>query len=180
MGTGNDQYRLMASLLYPPPKRKVFVSYHHRGDQAYYNAFVEHFADRYEVFTDSSLERAYDSDDDTYVRFQIRSNDIAGTSCTIVLCGANTHERKYVDWEIKATLDKQHGLIGVWLPTLPLLANNGTEKPARLQDNIDSRFAKWIAWGEATVEKLKTTIEAAIASPDSLIVNTRPLRVRNG
>ena len=29
----------------------------------------------------------------------------SGSSCTIVLCGARTHERKYVDWEINATLD---------------------------------------------------------------------------
>ena len=180
MGPGDDKYSQLSSILSPAPKRKIFVCYHHHGDQGYYNAFVNHFEERYEVFTDRSLERAYDSDDDTYVRFQIRSNDIAGTSCTIVLCGAYTHQRKYVDWEIKATLDKQHGLIGVWLPTLPLLANNGTQKPARLQDNLDSGFAKWIAWGEATVDKLKATIEAAVGSPKSLIDNSRPLRVRNG
>jgi len=46
----------------------------------------------------------------------IRENFITGTSCTIVLCGAQTHLRKYVHWEIKATLDKEHGLIGVNLP----------------------------------------------------------------
>jgi hypothetical protein len=85
-----------------------------------------------------------------------------------------------VDWEIKATLDKQHGLIGVWLPTLPLAPNGGTMKPDRLQDNIDSGYAKWMRWDALTVEVLQNTIEAAIASPAGLIRNQRPLRVRNG
>jgi hypothetical protein len=44
---------------------------------------------------------------------RIRDKHITGTSCTIVLCGSLTPWRKYVDWEIKATLDKEHGLIGI-------------------------------------------------------------------
>ena len=114
------------------------------------------------------------------MRWQIRQNDITGSSCTIVLCGAATHQRKYVDWEIKATLDKQHGLIGVWLPTLPLAPNGGTQKPDRLQDNLDSGYAKWVRWDALTVDVMRKTIEIAIASPASLIRNQRPLRVRNG
>ncbi len=166
----------------PPPrpiKHKVFISYHHAGDQWWYDKFAEFFAETYEVFSDKSLQRAYDSDNDAYARFQIRSNDIKGSSCTIVLCGAATHQRKYVDWEIKATLDMRHGLIGVWLPTLPPHPNGGTDKPARLQDNIDSRYAKSIRWDAATVDNMKATIEAALASPAILINNSRPLRQRN-
>jgi hypothetical protein len=161
-------------------KRKVFISYHHGGDQHYYDAFVKLFADTYEVFFDNSLDRGYESDNTDYVRWQIRQNDIHGTSCTIVLCGLHTHERKYVDWEIKATLDKRHGLIGVWLPSLPLAPNGGTVKPDRLQDNIYSEYAKWVRWDALTVEVLKSTIEAAAATSPDLINNTRPLRQRNG
>lgn len=164
----------------PAPKRKVFVSYHHGGDQTYYDEFVKFFSGTYEVFSDQSLERRLDSDNDDYVRFQIRQNNITGSSCTIVLCGAQTHERKYVDWEIKATVDKKHALIGVWLPTLPLLSNGGTQKPDRLQDNIDSGYAKWVRWAGLTVVVLKSTIEAAIASSSNLIKNDRAMRQRNG
>ena len=85
------------------PKRKIFVSYHHAGDQGYYEAFVKLFSETYSVFQDNSLERAYDSDDTDYIRWRIRQNDISGTSCTVVLCGARTHERKYVDWGINVT-----------------------------------------------------------------------------
>lgn len=81
---------------------------------------------------------------------------------------------------IKSTLDKQHGLIGIWLPTLPLAPNNATEKPDRLQDNIDSGYAKWVLWNELTVELMKNTIEAAVMSPAGLITNRRDLRIRNG
>jgi antiphage defense system Thoeris ThsB-like protein len=170
----------LGGMLKIPVKRKVFVSYHHAGDQHYYDAFSKFFCETYDVFHDKSLDRAYESDNTDYVRWQIRQNDISGSSCTIVLCGAATHQRKYVDWEIKATLDKGHGLIGVWLPTLPLAPNGGTEKPARLQDNIDSGYAQWVRWDALTVEVMKMTIEAAIASPARLIRNQRALRVRNG
>lgn len=163
-----------------PVKRKVFVSYHHAGDQGYYDAFSRLFSDTFDVFYDKSLDRAYGSDNSDYVRWQIRQNDITGSSCTIVLCGAGTHQRKYVDWEIKATLDKRHGLIGVWLPTLPQAPNGGTQKPDRLQDNLDSSYAKWVRWDALTVDVMRKTIEAAIASPASLIRNQRALRVRNG
>jgi len=95
-------------------RRRVFVSYHHDGDQHYYEEFARIFAGSLEIFHDASLERAYDSGDHEYIRWSIRQNNITGSSCTIVLCGARTHERKYVDWEIKATLDKFRGLIGVW------------------------------------------------------------------
>ena len=177
---GSNSLADLAAALYKPPLRKVFVSYHHGGDQAYFETFVKTFSDTYDVFSDKSLERAYDSDDDDYVRFQIRQNDITGSSCTIVLCGARTHARKYVDWEVKATLDKSHGLIGVWLPTLALAPNGGTVKPARLQDNIDSGYAKWVRWGGLPVDGWRATIESAVAAPARLIVNNRSMRQRNG
>src|SRR5689334_858513 len=92
-----------------PVKHKVFVSYHHGGDQAYYDAFSKAFHDTYDVIYDKSLERQVDSDNVDYVIQRIRDNYITGTSCTIVLVGKQTCGRKYVDWEIKATLDKEHG-----------------------------------------------------------------------
>ena len=170
----------LGGVLQAPVKRKVFVSYHHKGDQWYYNEFSRFFSDTFAVFHDKSLDRAYGSDNTDYVRWQIRQNDITGSSCTIVLCGAATHQRKYVDWEIKATLDKRHGLIGVWLPTLPQAPNGGTQKPARLQDNIDSGYAKWVRWEGLTIDLMRTIIEEAVASPASRIRNQRFLRARNG
>lgn len=131
-------------------KRKVFVSYHHGGDQAYYNAFSQAFHDTYDVITDNSLERQIDSDNVEYVMRRIRENYITGSSCTIVLVGRDTHARKYVDWEIKATLDASHGLIGVRLPTAPVTAQGTVTVPGRLHDNVQSGYALWVPWADIT------------------------------
>lgn len=162
-------------------KRKVFVSYHHGGDQSYYDAFSRVFHDAYEVIYDNSLEREIDSDDVDYVMRRIRENYITGSSCTIVLVGGKTWGRKYVDWEIKATLDKQHGLIGVRLPTAPVSINNKVTVPDRLHDNIESGYALWLSWAQitASAEQLAKYIEQANARDKKLIVNTRPRRLRN-
>lgn len=132
--------------MFPPNhriKRKVFVSYHHSGDQAYYDAFSKAFCDTYDVIMDNSLEREVDSDHVDYVMRRIRENYISGSSCTIVLIGKDTWGRKYVDWEIQATLEKEHGLVGVRLPTAPVSAENKVTVPGRLHDNVVKGYALW-------------------------------------
>lgn len=165
----------------PSAKHKIFVSYHHRGDQGYYDVFSKSFHDAYEVIYDNSLERQIESDDVDYVMRCIREKYIVGSSCTIVLVGSETWGRKYVDWEIKATLDKSHGLIGVRLPTAPLSSDNKIVVPPRLYDNIQSGFALWLTWQQLTVSgsQLQTYVHDAKSRSTNLIVNTRDLRLRN-
>ncbi|WP_186185282.1 TIR domain-containing protein [Burkholderia gladioli] len=162
-------------------KRKIFVSYHHSGDQAYYNAFANKFADEYEVVTDNSLDSEIDSDDVEYVMRRIREEYLTGTSCTIVLVGKDTWGRKYIDWEIKATLDKEHGLIGVQLPTLIPNANGKVVVPDRLRDNIESGYAVWVTWAQftASADACAGFIEEAISRDKSLIKNDGALQQRN-
>ena len=102
------------------PKRRIFVSYHHGNDRAYYDEFSRFFSSAYDVIQDNSVDRNIDSTNTDYVIRNIRENYITGTSCAIVLCGAQTPWRKFVDWESKATLDKNHGLIGINLPSNPI------------------------------------------------------------
>jgi hypothetical protein len=161
------------------PKRKVFVSYHHEQDQWYADEFRRFFCEQIEAFTDNSLERALNSDDAIYVRWSIKQNNIKGSSCTVVLCGPETRWRKYVDWEIKATLDLRHGLLGIWLPNNPEV-EGGVNKPDRLQDNIDSDFAEFIRWDACTIQNIQQAIELAVNRSSILISNARPLRQRNG
>jgi hypothetical protein len=164
-----------------PPKRKVFISYHHRNDQAYYEMLSTTFAETYEIIYDNSIERIIESDNVEYVMQRIRDNFISGSSCTIVLCGSETPWRKYVDWEIKATLDKEHGLIGVNLPTNPITSNGTYIVPNRLNDNIQSGYAVWTNWSHIlqNTAKLKDLIELAIKRPAALIKNNRPMMSRN-
>ncbi|MQU60673.1 hypothetical protein GHO26_23265 [Pseudomonas helleri] len=166
-----------------PVKHKVFVSYHHHGDQAYYNLFSKLFHDTYDVIYDNSLERSIDSDDVNYVMRRIRENHITGTSCTIVLVGAESPTRKYIDWEISATLEKGHALIGVRLPTARLTQDNKyVVVPDRLLDNIHTGFASWFTWEQITssTAQLGQHIQDAKNRSISLINNTRTRRVRNG
>jgi hypothetical protein len=166
-----------------PAKRQVFISYHHHGDQAYKNALVGMYEGVYELLEDNSLDRAYDSDDLYYVEREIREDYIRGASATIVLCGALTHQRKFVDWEIYATLLKQAGLIGIQLPTLlPQSTANTVLVPDRLHDNIASGYALWHSWDELvrTAGILRTWVEVALMRDKRLIQNGRPKRQRNG
>lgn len=162
-----------------PTKRQIFVSYHHSNDQWYYDEFSRIFNDTYDVIQDNSLERVIDSDDPDYVMRRIRENYITGTSCTILLCGAETSQRKYVDWEIKATLDKNHGLIGINLPS-SISSGNGIMVPDRFNDNYHSGYAVWMQWQELTSHSLTQSIEIANSKSTSLINNTRQMRRRNG
>jgi hypothetical protein len=113
---------------------------------------------------------------------RIREDHIRGSSCTVVLVGRDTPLRKYVDWEIMATLETDHGLIGVQLPTAPLTPNNTVNVPARLSDNINSGYALWLSWSQLTgsAQQLADYIEQANARDKSLIVNSRERRLRNG
>ncbi len=165
----------------PTTKRQVFLSYHHGGDQGYYDAFSRAFSDTYGIIRDGSLDRVIDSDDSQYVMRQIREKWLTGTSCTMVLCGAQTAWRKFVDWEISATLDKQHGLLGIVLPTCPQ-RNGARLVPDRLYDNLQSGYARWVNWADviAQPDLLASEVERAILGLPASIDNRRPLRARNG
>lgn len=173
------QNGLLAALM-KPVRRKVFVSYHHGGDQAYYDEFSRFFHDQYESIRDNSLDRVIQSDNTEYVMRQIRERYITGTSCTIVLIGAQSHQRKYLDWEIKATLDKQHGLVGIVLPTHIKNAANEIIVPDRFLDNNRIGYAVWAHWNGLTVQGLADLVNVALAKPKYLIDNSRPARQRNG
>jgi hypothetical protein len=157
------------------PKRKIFVSYHHGGDRYFYESFSRTFCYQYDVLDDNSPERAISSDDVDYVRWRLSNAHITGSSCTIVLVGCQTWGRKYVDWEIDATLEKEHGLIAVMLPT-----GVGTV-PDRLGDNIQTGYAPSYWWAQvmANAAFLKHAIEHAIDKPAWRINNTRERRYRN-
>lgn len=163
-------------------RRRVFVSYHHGGDQAFYDAFSTAFHDQYEAITDTSLERRIDSADVNYVMRRIREVHLSGSSCTIVLCGAHTPQRKYVDWEIQASLNQEMALVAILLPGIQYFANGGTSKPPRLQDNIDSGYAPWAMWNDVVGNpgRLSALIEDANARSRRLIVNNRARKLHNG
>ena len=118
-------------------KRKVFISYYH-GDQKEVNKFVEDFSDVFIAKTvgvkDGDFD--FDSTNPQYIMRKIRETKLADSTVTIVLVGSCTHSRRYVDWEVKASLQQgatlPNGLIAI---NLPYMKNQGA-LPNRVSKNV--------------------------------------------
>lgn len=128
-------------------KRKVFISYYH-GDQDYVNDFVEKFGDVFIPKTvgvkDGDFE--FDSTNAEYIMRRIREEKLGDSTVTIVLIGNCTHSRRYVDWEVRASLQQgktlPNGLIAIQLP----YKNNKGYLPERVSDNIQRNGKKDIGY----------------------------------
>jgi len=162
-------------------QRRIFVSYHHGSDWTYYDAFVRIFSDTYEILHDRSVERPIGSEDPDYVIRRIRENYLTGSSVTIVLCGRNTWGRKYVDWEILASLNQGMALIGVNLPSNVREGDGSYRVPGRFYDNWQNRYALWQQWREIVNNppSFRRHIENALKRSKSLIDNSRSKRLHN-
>lgn len=155
------------------PKRRCFVSYHH-ADEHEVRRFVAQFSEATDAFTWRGLGIDMDADivdsaDTDYVMRAIRERYMAGTSVTLLLIGRCTWARRYVDWEIQASLrdvpgSPANGLLGVRLPSCPW----PSQFPDRLNLNLlppnaspwESCYARWIDYPRSYLQ-LKSEIEAA-------------------
>lgn len=106
-------------------KRKCFISYHH-ADQAEVDHFIRTFDHGLDCFTARGLGQEMDQDiidstDTDYVMGRIRARYLVGSSVTLVMLGAHTWSRRYVDWEIQSSLRQgattPNGLLGIKLST---------------------------------------------------------------
>ena len=122
-------------------RHKVFISYHH-DDQDEAEKFIETFDKERKVFIARALgvgmeQDIIDSDDTDYVMRRIRELYLKDSTVTIVLIGRCTLARRYVDWEIQASLRHGEkttplGLLGVKLPSY----KKGDGYPNRLNLNL--------------------------------------------
>ncbi len=148
---------------------KVFISYYHKDDQWDRDRFEKQFG---HLFISKSVKPGdIDSELSTnYIKKLIQEGYISGSSVVIVLVGKKTRCRKHVDWEISAGLNSKvrgySGLIGILLPDFPLSADGKykyDDIPARLADNVKTRFAKIYPWNWlcAYESRLTDAIETA-------------------
>lgn len=156
---------------------KVFVSYHHANDQAKADYLRTEYG-KNNTLLDRSLDEAYEDMTDDEILAAIRTEHLKDSTVTIVLIGSETANRKWVDWEIYASLRpygerSRNGLLGIYLPT-------AGETPARLQDNIDSGYAVTMKW-ENISWQLESKIEEAYnnRNKSDLVRNSRKRRERN-
>ena len=128
----------------PQSKRhKVFISYHH-DDEKWKERFLSMMEDRIvdkSVNIDEFADNHPPTDDTLRL---IREEHISDATVTVILIGRCTWQRKYVDWEIGATLrdtnmNPRCGLLGILLPSHPdhnQPQYNRRLLPPRLADNL--------------------------------------------
>ncbi len=150
-------------------RRKCFISYHH-ADQDEVSQFVRDFDHELDTFIARGLgqemsEDIVNSTNTDYVMQRIRQLYLSDSTVTLVMLGRCTWARRYVDWEIQASLRQgqtvtPNGLLAIKLPSYP---SSGGQYPQRLNENLlghDNCFARWIAYPSST-DALVNAIESA-------------------
>ena len=114
-----------------PQKRNVFISFQHEdlNDVNLLRAQSANDNSRL-TFNDWSLKEPFDSEQGDYIRRGIRER-IRQASVTVVYVGDATHQSKWVDWEVRETIELGKGVVAVHKGTTPpkrlpavLIANN--------------------------------------------------------
>lgn len=180
--------------LIPPPlvvKRRVFISYCHR-DQTEAQNFVYAWRN---VFSARALGMAFtddmvNSDNAEYVMSRIRANYLGDSSVTVLLVGTCMHSRRFIDWELKASLQRgasmPNGVVAFLLPSA--INHNGRQfphLPERFEMNYRlndlTTYARY--WYMPSTEaEMRERIETAYSSRTTLannIVNPNERMMRN-
>ncbi len=168
----------------PRPRRRCFISYH-QDDVELVSDFVDEFG---EVFVPTALGVTDGADfvaseDQEYIKRRIRELRLTSTTVTIVIVGNCTWSRRFIDWEIAASLrdaprNKRSGLLA-----LPVPGATDVKLPARIGDNWTSdkpaeSYAEFRPYPSSHAE-LRDAIDSAFAARSArahLIDNSRPLR----
>lgn len=137
---------------------KTFISFH-SADIHYKQRFEALFHNKITISQSVDIGDISNEIQTETVRQKIRDEYLRDTSVTIVLVGANTWQRKHVDWEISASIrqtqaNPRSGLLGILLPTYPGFQSNSYNPytiPPRLYENIEKKFASIHLWNENNV-----------------------------
>lgn len=149
------------------PKRKVFISYEN-SDRVAVDEFVRKFGSENGVFIPKMIGTTYGQDiinstDSDYIIGKIRKDYIGDSTVTILLVGSCTHSRRYVDWELKASLRngeiyQPNGVMAILLPGL-----SGAYLPDRFLANYNPNqlaksFARYYTYPNSA-DELRSWIE---------------------
>lgn len=179
-----------------PVKRRVFISYCHL-DQKEAEVFVATWRN---VFTARALGMAFDnaiinSTNPAYVMSRIRADYLGDSSVTIVLVGTCTHSRRYVDWELKASLQRGDSVPnGVVAFLLPSAHNHNGQQYPHLPDRLSANYryldntsyARYWIMPETeaamrqsieTAYQARTTLANAIVNPNEMMKYNSVCRV---
>lgn len=171
-------------------RHKCFISYH-VADLDEVKVFVDNFGSEFIPITVGVTDEDdfIDSTDEDYIKSKIRSEYLSNSTVTILLVGASTWGRKYIDWEISASLrndpvNKRNGLLVLTLPSM----NGSAHLPDRVKDNwisgdTENSYALYYStpnlWDTGTLRDYIEDAFNARTSKSHLVNNSRALRQRN-
>lgn len=171
-------------------RHKCFISYH-VADLDEVKIFVDNFGEEFIPITVGVTDEDdfIDSTNEDYIKDKIREEYLSNSTVTIVLLGAGTYGRKYVDWEISSSLrndsvNKRSGLLVLTLPSM----NGSAILPARVKDNwvegdTDSSYALYRStpalWDKQTLRDFIEDAFTARTTKAHLVNNSRALKQRN-
>ena len=153
-------------------RHKTFISYHH-ADQEEVDDFIKTFDHDRDVFiaravgSDQTLNELIDSDDDEYVMRRVREKHMADSTVTLLFVGKNTWSRKFVDWELAASLH-QGPVAGLPNGVVAILSKELTKAilPDRFVDNWEPGYAKFYPYPKSRTQLAKWIDEAYEARSD--------------
>lgn len=148
-----------------PIRRKCFISYHQR-DKAAVDRFIDTFGGSFIRRGMEMTDDIIDSNNTDYVMRRIRELYLEDSTVTIVLIGQCTWARRYVDWEVQASLRQPanglpNGLLAIQL------AEHHRSLPNRVKLNVDSGYAKFYKYPQSQ-DNLNRLIEEAYQARTTL------------
>ncbi len=94
-------------------------------------------------FSDHSVKKAYNSDQDEYIKRQIRDK-IERASVTMVYLSPNSMKSDWVKWEIEQSRKMGKGVIGIY---------KGDKPPANIPKHIRDNASSIVRWSHASMMK---------------------------
>lgn len=95
-------------------KKRIFISFVYDDDNKYFNLL--HAWSKNEDFDlefySESVRDAFDSEDADYIKRQIREK-IKRASITLCLCSENTRKSRWINWEIRESIEHGNNLVAV-------------------------------------------------------------------
>lgn len=171
-------------------RRRCFISYHHQ-DESEVQEFIGDFDHDGDILISRGIGASMpgdviNSNDSQYIMRRIRELYLNNSTVTIVLVGRCTWARKYVDWEVAASLrntanSNRNGLMAITLPSASQY--NSRRLPERVNDNVDGEhgYARWWKYPSDTASLASMIEEAYSARVDRshLAENSRQLFGKN-
>lgn len=168
-----------------PTRHKCFISYH-SDDAVEVAGFLSSYGTAFIPRTVgvTADDPFIDSDNDDYIKDQISSKYMSDSTVTILLVGKCSWSRRFVDWELAATLrnspkNKRSGLLAYQLPSMATIEDK--KIPPRLSDNYSlnkDSYSQYYVYPSSTSTVHAHVEEAFKARTEKidLLDNSRSLR----